>query len=49
MITLVLEVENITQAKEYIRALGVDHRKLQSKEHILKWAKELNVEFPNFN
>lgn len=46
-IRVVEEVENITQAREYLREAGVMIQKLRTPKSIMKWANEMGIEFPN--
>lgn len=41
------EVTNISEAKEYLRTLGIDHRKLSTPKSILAQAQIAGVLFPN--
>jgi glutaredoxin 2 len=45
--TIVESVKNISEAKEYLRGLGIAFQKLNTPENIKAWAKKKNVIFPN--
>lgn len=40
-------VTNISEAKEYLRTLGIMYQKLNTPENIMAWAAKKNVVFPN--
>ncbi len=46
-IQVIEDIINISQAREYLKKLGVDYRKLNTPNAILKQAQENNIEFPN--
>lgn len=41
------DVTNITQAREYLIEKGIDYRRLNTPNSIMKQAAENNIEFPN--
>lgn len=45
--TIVEEVTNITQAREYLKSIGVPYQRLNSATNIINNASEQNVQFPN--
>lgn len=45
--TVVESVKNISEAKEYLRGLGIAFQKLNTPSNIMAWAKKKNVIFPN--
>ena len=46
-IQVIEEVVNVMQAREYLKKKGIDYRKLNTPNAVLKQAQEINVEFPN--
>lgn len=46
-ISIVEEVTNIAEAREYLKKMGVDYRKLNTPNAISKQALEANIQFPN--
>lgn len=45
--TVVEDVRNISDAREYLKKLGIDYRKLNTANAVAKQAAEANVQFPN--
>jgi hypothetical protein len=41
------EVTNISEAREYLKKAGVDYRKLNSPNAVVKQGEEIGVKFPN--
>lgn len=46
-IKVVEDVINITQAREYLKGIGIDFHKINTPKAILKQAQDKNIEFPN--
>ncbi len=46
-VRVIEDVKNVNQARNYLKSIGVDHRRLNSLKNVLKQAEENNVEFPN--
>jgi len=46
-IKVIEEVVNITQAREYLKKIGVDYHKLNTPNSIITQAQNNNIEFPN--
>ena len=44
---IVEEVTNVNEAREYLRKLGVDYRRLNTPNAILNQAAQANIQFPN--
>lgn len=44
---IVEEVTNVNEAREYLRNLGVDYRRLNTPNAILNQAAQANIQFPN--
>lgn len=45
--SIVEDVTNISQAREYLISKGVIIQKLRTPKSIMKWANEMGIEFPN--
>lgn len=46
-IKVIEDIVNISQAREHLKKMGIDYRKLNTPNAILKQAQENNIEFPN--